>query len=208
MEHVPNPLRWLEKLEGMLNKDGYLFITLPDKKYCYDKFRLDTDFTHFLAEYFQNDINERNGIDLLNAAIFYDHNYVSKKNDIKKLLNKETLKGIINSKDPGYHLHVFQAETFLENVLKPILYTRILNLHIEDYAISHQLGEFITVLQKGFRPVEIDEEKILQSAKDTVNITSSQKEKDVNKPEIEQVENSCSFFYEKVFMKIKRFFRK
>jgi hypothetical protein len=43
MEHVPNPIGWLLQIFEVMNEGATYSIALPHKKYCFDKFRRDTD---------------------------------------------------------------------------------------------------------------------------------------------------------------------
>lgn len=43
LEHVPNPIGWLTEVFEVLNDGATFSIALPDKRYCYDKFRRTTD---------------------------------------------------------------------------------------------------------------------------------------------------------------------
>jgi SAM-dependent methyltransferase len=36
LEHIPNPLGWLQQVEEILDEGGILALVLPDKRYCFD----------------------------------------------------------------------------------------------------------------------------------------------------------------------------
>lgn len=39
LEHIPNPLGWLNHILEVIEVDGVFSLILPDKRFCYDKFR-------------------------------------------------------------------------------------------------------------------------------------------------------------------------
>lgn len=166
IEHISNPIKWLESLENLLNEDGALFIAIPDKKYNFDRFRTDTSLSHILCDYFSNN-DEITAQDALNCAMYYDLSYIGRENSINSKLTKEFIKNAIKENHPGMHSHVFQAETFLDKILKPILYSKLLNFHIADYIYSTQFGEFIIILKKGHKPICINEKEFYKIASDS-----------------------------------------
>lgn len=51
VEHLENPLLALENMLRVLKEGGFLFISLPDKRYTFDCDRPLTDFAHVLKDY-------------------------------------------------------------------------------------------------------------------------------------------------------------
>lgn len=39
IEHIPNPLQWLNDIHELLEPDGILSLAIPDKRYCFDRLR-------------------------------------------------------------------------------------------------------------------------------------------------------------------------
>lgn len=156
-EHVPNPIAWLRLVHGMLHDDGVLFMALPDKKYTFDKYRPDTAFSHLLHDYFA-DVKVASHEHLLEDAMYYDMEFIGKPMRMADRLDPERLRAVM-SRQPhlGLHCHVFQSETFLAKVLRPILFMQLVAFApIGFYPASDNHGEFIVVLRKRNANVDID----------------------------------------------------
>jgi hypothetical protein len=141
LEHVIDPFRWMKNLEFALKTNGRFLITLPDKRLSFDKYRPDTSLSHFIEDFRhggERSIEEH----ALEAGIYYDCNYVGKENDAVERLSKQFIKSCINSYHPGMHVHVFQAENFLNSVLIPFLSIGWLNLKLEKFEFNITHGEF------------------------------------------------------------------
>lgn len=48
IEHVPDPVRWLEDIHSILEPDGVLSLAIPDKRYCFDRLRQTTTATQWI----------------------------------------------------------------------------------------------------------------------------------------------------------------
>jgi 2-polyprenyl-3-methyl-5-hydroxy-6-metoxy-1,4-benzoquinol methylase len=55
IEHLPNPLGALAEWHRCLKEGGRLFLTVPDKRFCFDAERSLTDWSHLLADMQRND---------------------------------------------------------------------------------------------------------------------------------------------------------
>jgi SAM-dependent methyltransferase len=147
LEHVIDPFRWLKNLEFSLKPQGRFLITLPDKRLSFDKFRPDTSLAHFMEDFQRGgeiSIQEH----ALEAGLFYDRTYIKLENNPIERLESNFLLSSRNSYHPGMHVHVFQAETFLNRVLIPFLSIGWLNLKLERFEFNIQLGEFSFSLVK------------------------------------------------------------
>ena len=158
LEHVPNTIGWLVTVSAMLNPAGVLFMALPDKKYTFDKFRPDTPFSHILTEYLGG-VSESPLEHLIEIEIYYDLSFVGKRMDVKDRLNIDRLRSFIDSKPHlGLHCHVFQSETFLPKIMKPILFMGIVDFNIVAlHESADNYGEFHIVLKKGTPEVTLTE---------------------------------------------------
>lgn len=169
LEHVVDPFRWLKNLEPNLKPNGRFLITLPDKRLSFDKFRSDTGLAHFIEDFLmggERSINEH----ALEAGLYYDNGYVGKGNDAAKRLSLEFANRARTEIHPGMHVHVFQAETFLNNVLLPFLAIGFLNLRLETFEFNESLGEFSFSLIKteSPQPFYIDPKTFFSIASDTL----------------------------------------
>lgn len=166
LEHVIDFFRWIKDLEPSLKQNGRFLITLPDKRLSFDRFRPDTSLSHFIRDFLnggEHSIEEH----AIEAAIYYDKGYTGEKNDLTERLNKSFLEQAGTTYHPGMHVHVFQADCFLNRVLKPFLSIGWLNLRLETFAFNAQLGEFSFSLIKGDPIFDVHHEEFFKPAYDT-----------------------------------------
>lgn len=166
VEHLIDPLRWMRNLERVLNPGGILFITLPDKKYSFDKFRPDTSLAHFLSDMLnggESSLQEH----CIEAGLFYDKNYIGQTQNAGLRLSMDAIIAFSKRWHPGMHVHVFQAETFKDRVLEPLLHLRHLDYSLGSYANNPHIGEFSFVLRKGLRPRGWEPSQIYKTASDS-----------------------------------------
>jgi SAM-dependent methyltransferase len=166
VEHLIDPLRWMKNLERVLNPGGFLFITLPDKKFSFDKFRPDTSLAHFLSDMLsggEQSLQEH----CIEAGVFYDKAYIGQAQDAELRLNLSSIESFSRGWHPGMHVHVFQAETFKDSVLQPLLHLGYFDYSLERYVNNPDVGEFSFVLRKGANPKGWDPNAIYRPAYDS-----------------------------------------
>ena len=49
IEHVPDPIHWLDQARRCLEPDGRLFLCIPDRRYTFDYFRRESDAVDLIA---------------------------------------------------------------------------------------------------------------------------------------------------------------
>ncbi len=74
IEHLVNPLRFLEKLNTVMAQGSILYLAVPDKRYTFDVNRAITSSEHLWQDYLQNtqDLSEEHLLDFL-VGITKDH---------------------------------------------------------------------------------------------------------------------------------------
>ena len=167
LEHVDHPIRWLQTVRGLLRDGGVLFVVLPDKKQSFDRFRPDTPLGHLLYEHLapEHDVAAAHSLE---TALHYDRTYVGEANRPETALDIERLKRAMTSSHPGVHRHVFQAETFAGRIIKPLLYTGLVDFDLLDVVNCLQFGEFAAVLKAGRNGPPADPGDIFAPATDSV----------------------------------------
>ena len=166
-EHIDHSIRWLQMIRTMLRDDGLLFLVLPDKKYSFDKFRPDTPVSHILFEYLAPD-QDASTIHNFETALYYDLEYIGKINDPREKLNIARLKQAISESHPGVHRHVFQAETFESRVMRPLLFTGLIDFDLLEVKACRQFGEFAVVLRAGAHDRQVSADGVFLPATDSV----------------------------------------
>lgn len=163
-EHVDNPVQWVCDLGRLLNDRGVLFLTLPDKKYNFDRYRADTTVSHLLTDYYRGHGEPReHGMDIW---IHYDTTYLGMPMDLDDKLNPARLRAAFDEQPhPGRHNHVFQSETFVRSVLRPLQKTGIWEYTLLEFAgAPDNHGEFYVVLRKGREPLALRAEDFFVAA--------------------------------------------
>ena len=167
LEHIDHTVRWLQTVRTLISDDGLLFIVLPDKKKSFDRFRSDTPFSHLLFEHLAPD-QDVSTIHNFETALYYDKTYIEEKNDPTVRLDVGRLSQEIVSSHPGVHRHVFQYETFADKILKPLLYTGLVDFRFLEIVNCPQFGEFAVVLGAGKDGTPTDPGDIFSPATDSL----------------------------------------
>lgn len=167
IEHLINPIRFLENIYNVMPSDSVLYLAVPDKDYTFDRFRDLTTNDHLWQEYKEN-INELS-VEHLNDFILNitkDHIEPERrsrmyfKNDILPV-DAETVEKIYQlHRDRSIHVHVWNQNTF-NQFLKFVINKLNLDLEVIDSCESkgNSSNEMIYILRKhgkkvsGFREI-------------------------------------------------------
>ena len=146
MEHIANPIRWLNMIASLTRPGGYLFIALPEKRVSFDRFRDETSLAHILADYLIE------GRDLvaehsLETHLYYDRQYIGQERSIEISLAPEKVRDALGAHHPGVHCHVFGGASFPDKILRPIIHMRLIPWSLAAYLAETPAGEFYALLQ-------------------------------------------------------------
>lgn len=158
LEHICNPIKWINMIADLLNDDGMLFIALPDKRFSFDRYRSNTDVAHLVTNFLMDE-KVTSPEHVIETIIYYDMTNIGQKMDLKQSLNPDRLRAEMHSPHPGIHVHVFDGLSFLSKILKPILFMKLVPFHLVGYQAETPAGEFYFLLRKGWQPVELTEEE-------------------------------------------------
>ena len=172
LEHVDHLILWMQMVRGLIREGGLLFFVLPDKKKSFDRFRPDTPLSHLLHEHLAPE-TDASSIHSLETELYYDCSYTGGSNDPDAKLDVERLKNALAHCHPGVHRHVFQAETFRGRIMKPLLYTGLLDYDLLEVANCTQFGEFAVVLRAGMIGAPADPGDLFSPAADTFRYPSA-----------------------------------
>ncbi len=157
-EHLDNFIDTFKQMNKLLKNNGYLFITLPDKKYSFDHLRNNTEISHLIHDFIYNDKNQHKQ-HLIESEIFYNNKNPSNESQLWYAINRMKEKKYNKNYDildnrftsdihPGIHRHVFEAETFISKIIEPMLYLYFDNFELIASDLIDNIGEFYTILQK------------------------------------------------------------
>lgn len=159
IEHIPNPIQWFKQIERLMNDDGFIFLSVPDRRCTFDYLRAETQIKD-LIDRFQRDVSRPEVKDVFDQ-IFW-HRPV--KNDdywqgrIKQKLNKRRFSNALEAwntaekkvEEQGYvdiHCNVFTGESF-QSLINHLFEAKLINFKIHHFAdIQEPLKEFNVVLK-------------------------------------------------------------
>lgn len=169
IEHVPCVVTFLNNISSVLNSGGFLFLAIPDFRYCFDAYRTETHLFDILkAFYGKND--KPTAINICESKYLTTHNYsnlhwndsndkfgyLKKKYDFYNTKNWELLNEfdnivkIINNNEEYIDSHCwkFTPQSF-KNILIILSSKNLIDLHIEKvYNTNFGSNEFYVILRK------------------------------------------------------------
>lgn len=158
LEHVPNPVGWLNQILEVTSVGGIISLALPRKEYCFDKFRSNTTVAELLDAYFEDYKvpSTRQIYDFLSRGIaqgYVGSEFISDK--FEDCPKSYTIQDSLNFAKYVYetgkyldvHCSVFQPETFSE-VFHELCELGIMNVAIEIVDTGREETEFFVRLRK------------------------------------------------------------
>ncbi|MBK8944989.1 MAG: methyltransferase domain-containing protein [Ignavibacteriae bacterium] len=136
LEHTENVFRTIENHIRVVKENGFIFYALPDKRYTFDKDRELTPYEHLKFEYY-------NGPEKHRIEHYKEFGRIVSKVTDEALLELYVKNHLDENRD--IHFHVWQYNTFLDQILKWIDET---NLNIELVEHSQNGIEFIMIFRK------------------------------------------------------------
>jgi hypothetical protein len=143
-------IAWFDLMHELLKPGGLLFVTLPDKKYNFDRYRPDTLLSHILNDHLagHRDLGAEH---VMETILYYDRQYIGQAQRPRERLDRKyVLENYRLGHHIGIHCHVFQGETFLPEILNPLIYMGYLQFTVVEFRGSRDNnGEFFVLLRKG-----------------------------------------------------------
>jgi SAM-dependent methyltransferase len=161
LEHIRNPIKWLIDIAELVRHDGFLFISLPDKRFSFDKFRDETALSHILSDFLieGRDLESEHCIE---TEIFYDRQYIKQERSLNISLSVDRIRNASKKFHPGIHCHVFDGRNFQNKILKPLIYMQLIPWTIVDYVPETPAGEFYALLRKSAPVTDLTEQDFFQ----------------------------------------------
>jgi hypothetical protein len=157
IEHMPSVVTFLTSLEGLLNNDGFIYLIVPDKRYCFDYFRRETDIYDVLQSFYDGDIRPKFS-DFLKMNTQTTHNECVRhwNNDHGAINFKQALLSHFDEYLEKYktgiyldsHVSTFTPESFVE-IIETLKALKLINLKVHKlyHTIRFNL-EFYVILKK------------------------------------------------------------
>src|SRR5262245_33967836 len=172
LEHIPDPIRFLQGCERILRRNGVVSLAIPDHRCCFDYFRTPSTTTDWLSAYFEKRTRPT-------AAQWFQQNatHCRLKSDGKMIpsfdlgvdardiVPLETLREAyenwrraVETSDTTYndtHCWAFTPESFAL-IMHDLGYLGLHGLQVESVSSTHG-GEFYVHLRKPMVPTPIDD---------------------------------------------------
>lgn len=163
LEHVPDPIGWLIEVFEVLKPGAVFSLALPDKRFCYDKFRRDTDVADLIDMWIrrQRIPSPRQIFDFLSRSVDGSGEPGQRAFEVAKNFEEadrtytddqalEFVKYVWTTGNYlDVHCSVFTPESFVE-IFKNINKLGILNVEISEPIVEN--GEFIVKMIKVGEP--------------------------------------------------------
>ena len=152
IEHLINPLQFLENVSRVMRSRSYLYLAVPDKDYTFDRLRELTTWEHLYEEY-TNQIHELSEAHLEDFIVNITKDHINDPNRKKNLYDayhdpNQRTAVLTKHRQRSIHVHVWNQRTFDLFLQKAIAKLR-LNLKVV-YKIKSRSSkhEMIYVLRK------------------------------------------------------------
>jgi SAM-dependent methyltransferase len=179
IEHIPDLILFFQDISNILNPQGKICLSIPDKRYCFDHFRMPTSFAECYDIYIRGIKNsplkvlDYYATTTLNDCTYwwketnnFDHLPKSKN---KFYMAKDNYLRALNGKYLDVHFSVFTPETFLLLLYYMVCYNLFSFKCVEFYKTEMGTSEFNCVLE--FEPNILIEDSIANK-KEKENIIS------------------------------------
>ena len=152
IEHLINPLKFLDRLNRVMKRGSYLYLAVPDKEYTFDRHRELTTWEHLYKEYLRNTtkLSKKHLEDFI-INITKDHINDSARqkemyDDYANWFKRWSIRQ--KHRQRSIHVHVWNQNSFDKFITKAIEKLK-LNLDIVDRVDSNlNKHEIIYILRK------------------------------------------------------------
>ena len=121
----------------LLRPGGFVFLAVPDKRFTFDSERPETSCGHLIVD-FENDNPVDSAEHHLDALIYHADKPEIIWNNIKR-----------NRYDFVHHHHVFNSETFLDRIIRPLVRLKYLKFSVMRCETAEELyNEFVLIMRK------------------------------------------------------------
>lgn len=157
IEHIPNPIAWLQELHDVLVDGGIVSLAIPDRRQCFDALRRESTAAEWIEAYLL--VRDRPSPSRIFDAFSQEVTYNGEiswaqpvaLNDLKlsrgPLHAYETARRILESGEYfDVHCWVFTPESFL-NLMRTVTSTGLLRLKLKDVTATAG-NEFFVKLQR------------------------------------------------------------
>ena len=145
VEHVPNLIGWLEEVSEVLRSDGQLILAFPDKRYCFDVLRQETDLSDLIDCHLHSirRPTPRQVFDYNANAVEFDHTtawfHPKQRSELRHFVSRDgallAARESLAGKYIDGHCSVFTARSLLE-LLDGLLELRLIRFRLGRFHVA------------------------------------------------------------------------
>jgi hypothetical protein len=157
IEHMPCVVTFLNNLDSILNKDGAIYLIIPDKRYCFDFFKRESDIYDILQLHYEKNSRPR-FLDVIrmvsqsthnNPVAHWNHDHGTIQFE-EALLNSYA--AITNQYNSGMyidsHVNLFTPQSFMQ-IIELLSKLKLIRLKINKlYHTLYGSNEFYVILKR------------------------------------------------------------
>lgn len=157
IEHMPCVITFLNNLDSLLCKDGEIYLIVPDKRYCFDHFKRESDIYDVLQSFYDKNVRPRFTAVLKHFSQSTHNDCVAHWNDDHGTMNSDQIllqnfHSLLNQYKTGVyidaHVSYFTPESFME-IIELLNDLKLINLKIHKlYSTLRGSNEFYVILKK------------------------------------------------------------
>ncbi len=158
IEHMPDIIHFFQDIKNIIKPNGKLIIIYPDKRYCFDHFRVETSFRDAYEIYINdNKSNPKMVFDFIfnvvpenDAVYFWNGINLKEKENKNKFLNaKKSYEDTkIGKENDDIHYWPFSDYAFIK-FLNDLFISKLLDFELNEfYETNKNTQEFMVILEK------------------------------------------------------------
>ncbi len=157
IEHMPCMVTFLNNLESLLADDAYVYLIIPDKRYCFDHFKRESDIYDVLQLFYEQNTRPKLSAILKMVSQNTHNNCITHWNNDHGIINAErdllsAYKGISDQYQTGVyidsHVSYFTPQGFL-GIMQMLQALNLIKLEVHKiYHTLRNSNEFYVILKK------------------------------------------------------------
>jgi SAM-dependent methyltransferase len=172
IEHVPDPIRFLNDCSSILTDDGVLSLVIPDKRYCFDFYRPASGLARIIDAYVRAETGTSPGAAVehvinaaaIDGAIAWDHTRTDSLRFVHTVDQARAVYQSVIAEGASHDIHVWTFTPYSFRLLAEDLCGLGLSDLRERSWLDTQGGEFFIQLSRGGTGPQLDRSTLAMHA--------------------------------------------
>lgn len=158
IEHMPCIVTFLNNLDKLLGKEGEIYLIVPDKRYCFDHFKRESDIYDVVQSFYDKNLRPKFTAVLKHFSQSTHNDCVAHWNNDHGTINSDEIllqnfQSLLTKYNTGVyidaHVSYFTPESFIK-LVELLNDLKLINLKIHNlYFTLRGSNEFYVILKKG-----------------------------------------------------------